>query len=68
MLAFGAGTLPALVTAGALLDRLGRATRSARLRIAGGVLVTMLGAVHLTFAAARLHDGEASCHASLQRP
>jgi sulfite exporter TauE/SafE len=67
MLAFGAGTLPALIAAGALLDRVARYARSARLRIAGGALVTMLGAVHLTFAAARLHDTQASCHAA-QRP
>jgi sulfite exporter TauE/SafE len=64
MLAFGVGTLPALVSAHVVLDRVGRVVRGARLRLAGGVLVTMLGAVHLTFALARVHtdDSVPACH------
>jgi sulfite exporter TauE/SafE len=63
MVAFGAGTLPALVAIGALV-RFGPFLRATKLRVAAGALVTMLGAVHLTFAATRLHEAQASCHAA----
>jgi sulfite exporter TauE/SafE len=64
MLAFGAGTLPALLAVSAALGALRRFAGSAKLRIAGGALVTMLGAVHLTLAAEKLQDPHASCHAA----
>jgi sulfite exporter TauE/SafE len=63
MLAFGAGTLPALVAIGALV-RVGRLVRSAKIRVAAGALVTMVGAAHLTIAAHRVHAPQATCHAS----
>lgn len=63
MLAFGAGTVPALLAVSLLLGTLQRLFGSARLRIAGGAIVTLLGAVHLTLAADKLHDPHASCHA-----
>jgi sulfite exporter TauE/SafE len=63
MVAFGAGTLPALVAVGAIV-RLGLLLRAPKLRVAAGALVTMVGAVHLTFAATRLHEPQASCHAA----
>jgi uncharacterized protein len=62
MLAFGAGTLPALVAVTALLGTLRRFFGNARLRVVGGALVALLGAVHLTLAVDKLHDPHASCH------
>jgi sulfite exporter TauE/SafE len=63
MLAFGAGTVPALLAVSAVLRALRRFAGSAKLRVAGGALVTMLGAAHLTLAADKLHDPHAACHA-----
>ena len=63
MVAFGLGTLPALVAVTALLGTLRRFVGNARLRVAGGALVALLGAVHLTLAVDKLHDPHASCHA-----
>ena len=62
MVAFGAGTLPALVAVSAIVGFLRRFASNAKLRVAAGALVTMLGAVHLTLAADKLHDPHASCH------
>lgn len=67
MVAFGAGTLPALVALGAVVGVFARFFGSARVRIAGGAIVAMLGAVHLTLAADKLHDPHASCHAAAAR-
>ncbi len=64
MVAFGAGTVPALVAVSALLGSMRRFFAGARLRVAGGALVALLGAVHMTMAIDRLHDPRATCHAA----
>ncbi len=62
MLAFGAGTVPALLAVSALMGALRRSSWSAKLRVAGGALIAMLGAIHLTLAADKLHEPRAPCH------
>jgi sulfite exporter TauE/SafE len=62
MLAFGAGTLPAVVAVSAILS-VARLFRGPSVRVAAGAILALLGAIHLTFAANRWHEPQAMCHA-----
>jgi sulfite exporter TauE/SafE len=62
MVAFGAGTLPALIALASAIRAVGRWMGGARARTVAGAVVTMLGAMHLTLAADKLQDPHTSCH------
>jgi sulfite exporter TauE/SafE len=67
MAAFGVGTLPALLAAGAAGAQVGRLLRRAWVRRTAGVLVALAGAMHVAGSAKQWRDAReaapaACCH------
>jgi sulfite exporter TauE/SafE len=63
MIAFGAGTLPTLLTMGAVAARVAEATRHAWVRRAAGAVIVAFGVLQVASASAQIAAREASPHA-----